>query len=151
CSIDTAGWRLQTNAERHVKAPAVMARLFARYPEAIARSVAIAGRCNFSLDQLRYEYPEETRGDSATPQQELARLTWLGAAQKYPAGIPDRYRIQIERELALIDRMNYAPYFLTVHGIVDFANRNGILCQGRGSAANSIVCYCLGITAANPG
>jgi len=150
CTIDRAGRRLQPNAERHLKSPARMARLFAAYPQAISRSLEIAARCRFSLDELRYEYPEETRAGSATPQAELERLTREGAARRYPQGVPDRVSRLLDHELALIGQLSYAPYFLTVHDIVRFARDAGILCQGRGSAANSAVCYCLGITAVDP-
>jgi error-prone DNA polymerase len=150
CTIDEAGGRLAANAERHLKGPAAMARLFAAYPEALARSVAIAERCRFSLEELRYEYPEELTSAGRTPQQELVRLAWEGAARRYPQGLPDKVRAAIEHELALIERLDYAPFFLTVHDVVRFAESRQILCQGRGSAANSTVCYCLGITAVDP-
>ncbi len=150
CTIDEAGRRLQPNAERHLKAPAEMAALFAAYPAAITRSLEIASRCHFSLDELRYEYPEETRGESATTQAELERLTWRGAAERYPAGIPDKVQGLLRHELALVGQLGYAPYFLTVHDIVRFARAQNILAQGRGSAANSAICYCLQITAVDP-
>ncbi len=150
CTIAEAGRRLFANAERHLKSPAEMARLFADYPEAIAAGVEIAERCNFSLDELAYEYPAEPTGDGRTPQAELERLTWEGAARRYPDGVPDKVRDQLNHELDLIGELSYAPYFLTVHDIVAFARERGILCQGRGSAANSAVCYCLGITAVDP-
>lgn len=150
CTLAEAGWRLAANAERHLKPPEEMARLFARYPEAVARSVEIVGRCRFSLDELHYDYPDEDLGDGLTPQQRLETLTWQGAARRYPQGIPDKVRAAVADELALIERMNYAPYFLTVQGIVGFASRSGILYQGRGSAANSAVCYCLHITNVDP-
>ncbi|MBF0307330.1 MAG: error-prone DNA polymerase, partial [Alphaproteobacteria bacterium] len=146
CTIDAAGWRLEANAERHLKSPAEMARLFAAHPEAVARSVAIAERCRFGLDELRYEYPVE----SASPQADLERLTAQGAAGRWPEGVPAKVQAQIAHELRLIDQLGYAPYFLTVHDIVAFARSRGILCQGRGSAANSAVCFCLGITAVDP-
>jgi len=150
CTLAEAGWRLAANAERHLKPPEEMARLFARYPEAVARSAEIAGRCRFSLDELHYDYPDEDQGDGLTPQQRLEKLTWEGAARRYPQGIPDKVRTAVADELTLIERMNYAPYFLTVQGIVSFASREGILHQGRGSAANSAVCYCLHITNVDP-
>jgi len=150
CAIDAAGRRLQPNAERHLKPPEQMAKLFKDYPEAIARSVEIAQRCCFSLDELRYEYPDETRGNSRSPQEELVRLTWAGAAERYPDGLPPKVEAQIRHELALIERVGYAPYFLTVQDIVRFARSRDILCQGRGSAANSAVCYCLGVTSVDP-
>jgi error-prone DNA polymerase len=150
CTIDQAGFRLQANAERHLKPPEEMARLFRRHPEAVMRTMEIAGRCAFSLDELRYEYPDDEAPPGTTPQEELARLSWLGAAKRYPDGIPDAVRTQIDYELKLIGELSYAPYFLTVHDIVRFARSQGILCQGRGSAANSTVCYCLGITSVDP-
>ncbi len=150
CTIEDAGLRLHANAERHMKPPREMARLFADFPEAVARTVEIAGRCAFSLDELAYEYPAADSGSSATPQDELARLTWAGAARRYANGLSQKLRRLLEYELALIGQLGYAPYFLTVHDIVRFARSRGILCQGRGSAANSAVCYCLAITAVDP-
>jgi error-prone DNA polymerase len=150
CTIDSAGWRLQVNAERHLKSGAEMARLFARHGDAVARSIEIADACRFSLDELRYEYPADPVSGGRTPQEELARLSWLGAAARWPGGVPDKVRAQINHELELLGTLGYAPYFLTVHDIVCFARRRGILCQGRGSAANSAVCYCLTITAVDP-
>ena len=150
CTIDEAGLRLFANAERFLKGPAEMARLFADYPEAVDRTVEIAGRCAFSLDELRYEYPDETAADGRTPQARLERLAWRGAAARYPRGVPDKVRAALEHELGLIGELGYAPYFLTVEDTVRFARGRGILCQGRGSAANSAVCYCLGITAVDP-
>jgi error-prone DNA polymerase len=150
CTIDQAGFRLLANGERHLKAPAEMARLFRRHPETVARGLALAEACRFSLDELRYEYPAEPVPEGRTPQQELERVTAAGAAERYPAGVPPKVAAQIAHELALIERLGYAPYFLTVHDIVRFARSRDILCQGRGSAANSAVCYCLGITAVDP-
>jgi error-prone DNA polymerase len=150
CTIDEAGWRLFANAERHLKSPAEMARLFAAWPEALARTVEIAERCRFSLDELRYEYPIELTRDGRTPQEELTHLAWAGARERWPDGVPGKVKKQIEHELALIAQLDYAPYFLTVHDLVAFARSRGILCQGRGSAANSAVCYCLGVTAVDP-
>src|SRR5690606_24040177 len=124
---------------------------FACCPEAIERTVAIAQRtAGFTLDQLRYEYPEETCPANVTPMQHLIDLTWRGAAERYPQGVPEKVRRQIEHEFTLIDELQYAPYFLTVHDLVMFARSRGILCQGRGAAANSAVCYCLGVTAVDP-
>jgi error-prone DNA polymerase len=148
-TIDAAGYRLHANAERHLKPAAEMARLFRRWPEALAATLEIAERCCFSLDELRYEYPDEAP-PGTTPQAELARLTAIGAAERYPDGVPEKVRAQIDHELALIGQLGFAPYFLTVHDIVRYARSRGILCQGRGSAANSTVCYCLGITAVDP-
>ncbi|CUW41627.1 Error-prone DNA polymerase dnaE [Magnetospirillum sp. XM-1] len=150
CTLAEAGWRLEANAERHLKRPEEMARLFAGYPDAVARSVDIAARCRFSLDELRYSYPAEDAGDGLTAQQRLEKLTWDGAARRYPDGIPPKVRDTVADELALIGRKDYAPYFLTVHDIVRFADSRGILCQGRGSAANSAVCFCLFITHVDP-
>jgi error-prone DNA polymerase len=198
CTIGEAGFRLAANAERHLKPPQEMARLFRGHQDAVARSLEIAARCHFSLDELRYEYPDETAEDGCTPQQRLADLAWAGAAERFrkspsppfrgeregpvaqrwegeagdatppltgpphptlsprPAGredlseIPAKVRDLIAHELQLIERLDYARYFLTVHDIVRFARSRGILCQGRGSAANSAVCYCLGITAVDP-
>jgi error-prone DNA polymerase len=150
CTVDEAGYRLAANAERHLKSPEAMARLFAGYPDALARTVEIAERCVFSLDKLRYEYPDEVVEQGSTPQESLARLTWEGAKARYPGGVPKRVKVLIEHELALIGELGYAPYFLTVQDIVHFARGQGILCQGRGSAANSAICYCLGITAVDP-
>ena len=150
CTIDEAGYRLAANAERHLKPAAEMARLFRDHPDAVARSVAIADACRFSLDELRYEYPDDEASPGDTPDGALRRLTWEGARTRYPGGVPDAVARQIAYELDLIAGLDYAAYFLTVHSIVRFARGRGILCQGRGSAANSAVCYCLGITAVDP-
>ncbi len=150
CMINEAGYRLAANAERHLKAPQEMARLFRGHQDMVERSLEIVERCRFSLDELRYEYPEEMVPDGRVPQQRLTELAWQGATERFPEGIPDKVRGLIEHELQLIDRLDYARYFLTVHDIVQFARQRSILCQGRGSAANSVVCYCLGITAVDP-
>ncbi len=150
CTIHEAGFRLYANAERHLKSPAEMARLFVDLPQAIVNTVAIAEACTFSLDELRYEYPVDPVPDGETPQRYLERLTREGAARRYPAVIPDKVAKQLTHELALIGELGFAPYFLTVRDIVRFAESRNILCQGRGSAANSAVCYCLGITAVDP-
>jgi error-prone DNA polymerase len=150
CTLDTAGYRLAANAERRLKPPEEMALLFRDYPDAVARTVEIASRCGFSLDELRYEYPDEISPDGTPPQEALESLTWMGAKQRYPGGVPATVRKQLEHELKLIGELSYAPYFLTVHDAVRFARAQDILCQGRGSAANSAVCYCLGITAVDP-
>ena len=150
CVIDEAGWRLEVNAERHLKSAADMARLFRGYEPALARTLEIAGRCHFSLDELRYEYPDEITADGVPPQRQLERLTWQGVKTRYPGGPSAEVRAQLEHELALIEELDYAPYFLTVYDLVRFVRERGILCQGRGSAANSAVCYCLGITAVDP-
>ncbi|MBP8232120.1 MAG: error-prone DNA polymerase [Rhizorhabdus sp.] len=150
CTIDDLGTRRERFADRHLQSPAEMSRLFGRYPEAIERSLEIAERCAFSLDQLSYQYPDEIAEPGVAPQQTLEAATWAGAARRYPEGVPASVADQIRRELALIDQLAYAPYFLTVNAIVRFARGRGILCQGRGSAANSAVCYVLGITAIDP-
>jgi error-prone DNA polymerase len=148
-TVAAAGRLLFPNAERRLKAPAEMVRLFPRWPEALARTAEIAAACRFSLDELKYEYPDEAPpGENA--QDALARLARAGARHRYPGGVPDKVTAQISYELRLIGELGYAPYFLTVHEIVRFARERGILCQGRGSAANSAVCYCLGITAVDP-
>ncbi len=149
-TIEEAGFRLLANAERHLKSPEEMQRLFRHWPEALENAARLADSCRFSLDELRYEYPSEPVPDGVTPQQHLEQLTWEGAARRYPDGIPEKIRNTLEQELALIGKLNYAPYFLTVQDIVRFAESKGILCQGRGSAANSVVCYCLRITAVDP-
>jgi len=147
CTIEKAGFLLATNSERHLKPPGEMARLFHKYPQAIAGITTIIERCSFSLDELSYNYPNEPVSKGKTPQQQLEHLTREGAKFYYPHGLPDRVRVLLLKEFALIKKLKYAPYFLTVYDIVAFARREGILCQGRGSAANSAVCYCLGITA----
>ena len=150
CSIDQAGFRLEANSERHLKAPEEMARLFCHAPEAIENGLKIAESCTFSLDELRYEYPDEATGEGRTPQEELDRLTWAGARKRYPGGLPKQIEAAIAHELELIEQLGYAPYFLTVQDLVRFARGRNILCQGRGSAANSAVCYCLGVTSVDP-
>jgi error-prone DNA polymerase len=155
CTIAEAGFRLAANAERHLKPPAEMARLFAAFPEAIERGVTIAQACRFSLDALKNEYPDEPVPPGKSAQQHLADLTWQGAKgrypkQLYPEGIPPDVIRRLDEELAIIARLDYARYFLTVYDVVTYARSKHILCQGRGSAANSAVCYCLGITSINP-
>ncbi|MEQ1670419.1 MAG: error-prone DNA polymerase [Hyphomicrobium sp.] len=154
-TIGEAGLRLEANAERHLKRPEEMARLFNGYEAAqirtaMARTLEIVEACRFSLDELVYEYPDEPVPAGVSPQVHLAALTWEGADARFPDGVPDKVKAAIERELALINDLDFARYFLTVHDIVMFARARGILCQGRGSAANSVVCYCLAITAVNP-
>jgi error-prone DNA polymerase len=151
-TLETAGKLLEANAERHMKSAAEMARLFAEYPHAIRETLALLERLNFSLDEIShdYEYPLESAGESATTYDELVRLTWLGAKWRYPEGMPDSVRKLIEHELAIIRDLRYEAYFLTVRNIMEFARKQGILCQGRGSAANSRVCYCLRITDVDP-
>ena len=137
CRIDEAGLRLQANAERHLKNPQEMARLFAGYEAAIERTTEIARACRFSLDELLYEYPDEPVPPGKTSQAHLEDLTWEGTRWRYPRGVSETVRKTLQRELALIAELNYAPYFLTVYDIVRFARDKDILCQGRGSAANS--------------
>ena len=150
CQIDDAGFRRERFADRHLKPPEEMVRLFTRHPEAVRRSDEIAERCRFSLSELRYQYPHEVRVPGRTPQQELECLTWEGAAEHFGHRIPEPVQAQLRHELELIKNCSYAPYFLTVHNIVRFAQSKDILCQGRGSAANSAVCFVLGITAIDP-
>ena len=149
CRVDALGRRALANAETRLRSEAEMLRLFAGHEPAVQRSGEIAARLTFTLDALRYEYPSETK-DGETAAQRLARLAWAGLDWRYPAGATDKVRAQMTHELTLIGKLRYAPYFLTVHDIVLFARGRGILCQGRGSAANSVVCYALGITAVSP-
>ena len=150
-TLETVGLRLEQNAERHLKPLSEMARLFAEHPDALRQTGVLLERITFSLDQLRYNYPTETIGNGETAQETLERLTWAGAEERYPSGIPTEVKRTVWKELCLIAYKGYASYFLTVQDIVHHARHNlRILCQGRGSAANSAVCYCLGITAVNP-
>ena len=148
--VAEAGLELAANAERHLKPPAEMARLFRGHDQALAETVRFSVELRFSLAELKHNYPDEPTRDGATPQQELERLSLEGAAERYPDGVPASVSERIATELALIERMGYARYFLTVHDIVRFARSKGILCQGRGSAANSVVCFCIGITPVGP-
>jgi len=150
-TIDDVGFKRERHADRYLKAPDEMARLFRLWPEAVARSAAISDNLRFSLDELAYQYPHEVCLPGLTPQQALEKLTWEGAKSRYPEGLPDSVEKAIRHELTLIERLGYAPYFLTVDSIVRFARSKSILCQGRGSAANSAVCYVLGITSIDPG
>ncbi|MDH2310532.1 error-prone DNA polymerase [Methylobacterium brachiatum] len=150
CRIGEAGYRLEANAERHLKPPAEMARLFADHPEALARTLEIAQACSFSLGQLHYEYPDEPVPPGRTPQEYLEEKTWERARWRYAGDIPAAVEATLHEELRLIAKMEYARYFLTLFDVVEFARSRGILCQGRGSAANSAVCFCLGITAVDP-
>ncbi|MEM9374496.1 MAG: PHP domain-containing protein, partial [Planctomycetota bacterium] len=150
-TVERAGYRLTPNAERHLKTPEEMARLFADWPGACERAAEIALRGSaFSLDELRYDYPAEPVPDGMTPAGYLRELTEGGAAKRFPCGLPARVRDSIEHELAMIGELQYEAYFLTCEEIVRFARSRGILCQGRGGAANSAVCYCLGITEVDP-
>ncbi|MGB9028030.1 MAG: error-prone DNA polymerase [Rhodomicrobium sp.] len=150
CTIDEAGFRLARNAERHLKSAGEMTRLFAGHPEAIANTIELTNRCTFNLIELTYEYPDEIAPNGEDPQARLERLTWEGLKRRYPAGTPASVAEQIRHEFELISRLNYAPFFLTVEDIVRFAREKDILHQGRGSAANSAVCYALGITEVDP-
>ena len=150
CTIHEAGLRLQANAERHLKSPHEMARLFARFPGAVERSVEIAGRVGFDLSQLSYEYPDEPVPPGKTAIQHLRDLAWEGARWRFPGGVPDKVSRLVAHELDLIEQLKFPNYFLTVHDIVRWARGQNILCQGRGSAANSCVCFCLGVTAVDP-
>lgn len=150
CTIYTAGYKLHSNAERYLKPTDEMHRLFRHYPDAIHQTQVIAGLCQFSLNELKYVYPEEITTEGRTPQEELAMLAWQGAHERFGETVPQKTVDAINHELAFIEEMNYAAYFLTVYDIVRYARENKILCQGRGSAANSTVCYCLGITSVDP-
>jgi len=150
CTIDELGHRREWSAVRHLQSPQEMVRLFTRHQDAIARTQEIADRCRFSLDELCYQYPHEVHITGLTAQQTLEQRTWEGAAARYPDGLPDNIRNQLRHELDLIGGLQYAPYFLTVDSIVRFARSQDILCQGRGSAANSAVCFVLGITSIDP-
>ncbi|WP_036189707.1 error-prone DNA polymerase [Marinobacterium lacunae] len=147
-TIDQAGWRLAANAERHLRS---LPKLEKIYPQALReQTLEIASLCSFSLDELRYEYPDELVPNGLTPRAHLRALVEAGVKRRFPEGVPEQVRQQIERELQLIAELKYEPYFLTIEDIVRFARDNRILCQGRGSAANSVVCYCLGITEVDP-
>jgi error-prone DNA polymerase len=151
CTLEEAGLRLLPNAERRLKSPREMRDLFSGCPEALRRTRDIAARATqFSLDQLRYEYPREVSPPGVTPMQHLIAMARRGADARYPEGVPGKVQRQLEHEFALIEELDYAKYFLTVYDIVVFARSRGILCQGRGAAANSAVCYCLGVTAVDP-
>jgi error-prone DNA polymerase len=170
CTVEQAGYRLFPNDQRYLKSPEQMHRLFADHPRAIRRGLEIADQCHFSLAQLQYEYPHELVPDGMTPIEYLRQLAYTGAAERYAEGsasrvqgsgegwqlatgnwqLPDRVRNLLDHELALIEELKFEPYFLTVHDLVRFARGRGILCQGRGSAANSAVCYCLGVTSVDP-
>jgi error-prone DNA polymerase len=147
-SIADCGFELAQNAEQHLRSRLRLANI---YPQnALAETISITSRCAFSLDELRYEYPDELVPQGVTPTAYLRQETYIGAHRRFPAGIPHKVQQQIEHELGLIADLKYEPYFLTVYDIVRFARNQGILCQGRGSAANSAVCYCLGVTEVDP-
>ncbi|MEZ5778041.1 MAG: error-prone DNA polymerase [Paracoccaceae bacterium] len=152
-TLPKAGYLLHANAERHLKSPEEMQRLFAEWPHAISATREVADACRFDLTELAYEYPQETVPEGRTPQEYLEELTWKGADWRYPDGIPDKTRALLGKELAMIAKLDIARYFLTIRDIIQFARHEvspPILCQGRGSAANSAVCYVLGITAVDP-
>ncbi|MGZ0166360.1 MAG: error-prone DNA polymerase [Planctomycetales bacterium] len=150
CPVAELGHRRFANAERHLKSAAAMRQLFSQMPAAVSLTKEVADRCTFSLDELRYEYPEELCPEDRQPTEYLAELTWRGASDRYPNGVPRKVGDQLNHELKLIRELNYEAYFLTVWDLIRFARDRGILCQGRGSAANSAVCYCLGVTAVDP-
>ncbi|MGC6535343.1 MAG: PHP domain-containing protein, partial [Parvibaculales bacterium] len=149
-TLAEAGYRLAANAERHLKPVMEAERLFADYPQALANIEGVLAACDFSLDELAYQYPEDAFDAALSPQALLEKLAWEGAHARFPEGVPRKLDKLIRHELALIAELNYAPYFLTVHDLVRFARSRRILCQGRGSAANSAVCYCIGVTAVDP-
>jgi len=149
-SLQSLGHELFPNGERHLKSGQQLLPLFDGDLGIIERSVEVADRCTFSLDELRYEYPEELVPNDVTPIQYLSNLAWDGAAQRYPKGVPQKVRDLINHELTLIEELHYEAYFLTVYDLVRFARDRKILCQGRGSAANSVVCFCLGVTSVDP-
>lgn len=150
CTIQNAGYRLHPNAERYLKPSGEMIRLFRQYPDAIRRTQEIAEACQFSLDDIKYEYPREITSEGRTPLEELTYQVWRCAKERYDNAIPEKIKNNVQHELSFIKEMNYASYFLTVYDIVRYARSQNILCQGRGSAANSTVCYLLGITAVDP-
>jgi error-prone DNA polymerase len=149
-TVDRLAEHRFANAQRHLRPVDQIAAAFAAAPEAIRRTQEIADRCSFSLDELKYEYPEELAGEGFTPSEYLVYLAWKGARKRYPSGIPPKVRELLEHELKLIEELRYEAYFLTVWDLVRFARQRGILCQGRGSAANSAVCYCLEVTSVDP-
>lgn len=150
CTIQNAGYKLHQNAERYLKEEKEMLRLFRQYPQAIARAQELADSCTFSLSELKYVYPEEITSEGRNPIEELTYLTWKGARDFYGEPLPQKIITAINHEMTFIKEMDYAPYFLTVYDIVKFARSRDILCQGRGSAANSAVCFVLGITSIDP-
>ncbi|MEH2492524.1 error-prone DNA polymerase [Bradyrhizobium sp. AZCC 2230] len=149
-TIEAVGRKLEANAERFLKTPREMARLFRDFPEAVAETMRLSDKIDFSLDQLKYQYPDEPVPPGKTAQGHLEDLTWAGVDTYFGGNIDDKLRATLKKELALIAELKYAHYFLTVHDIVHYARSQNILCQGRGSAANSAVCYVLGITSVNP-
>ena len=150
CPVERLGFHRQVNAERSLKGCEEMVELVGGDRDAVSRSLEVAERCRFSLDELKYEYPEGLCPEGTTLGDRLRNLVWEGAARRYPSGVPSSVRRLIDHELKLIAQLEYEPYFLTVWDLVRFARSRGILCQGRGSAANSVVCFCLGITSVDP-
>ena len=155
CTITQAGFELELNAERYLKSPLEIKNGFEKYPDAITKTIEIADRCEFSMTDIRYKYPSVLTRSGNSAEDELRVRTWEGAKKrysidKYPLGVPESVKKQINYELDIIEKLKYAPYFLTVYDMVKFARERNILCQGRGSAANSAVCYCLGITEVDP-
>ncbi|MBN8645873.1 MAG: error-prone DNA polymerase, partial [Planctomycetes bacterium] len=151
CTVERAGHRLAAHAERHLKPAVEMRRLFAGYEHAVERAAETALRAAaFSMDEVKYEYPVDCCPRGVEPAAHLAALTWAGARGRYPGGVPEKVRGALEHELALIRELRYEAYFLTCHDLVSFARSRGIVCQGRGGAANSAVCYCLGLTEVDP-
>ncbi|GAB5441638.1 MAG: error-prone DNA polymerase [Fuerstiella sp.] len=148
--LEQLGHELHPNGERHLKSAEQLLQQFGGQADLIERTQQIADQCHFSLDELRYEYPEELVPDGYSPSEYLDHLTWSGARKRYPDGVPDKVRRLLQHELQLIADMQYEAYFLTVYDVVRFARSKGILCQGRGSAANSTVCFCLGVTSVDP-
>jgi len=149
-TVNEAREELFTNAERHLHSLEEIENRFVEIPQAVHRTLEVAEQCTFSLDELKYEYPEELAPAGLSPLEHLTRLTWRGARWRYPDGAPEKVTRLIKHELALIGELHYEAYFLTVWDLVRFARSRGILCQGRGSAANSVVCFCLGVTAVDP-
>jgi len=151
CAIEKAGFLLLKNSDRHLKDPLEIAHLYRTEPEAMRRTLEIEEMTRgFSLDDLKYEYPDEICPQGKSPLEYLKELTWEGAKSRYQAGVSEKVRKLLEQEYALIEELNYEKYFLTCHDIVRFARSKGILCQGRGAAENSAVCFCLGITSVDP-
>lgn len=148
--IENAGYLLEANSERHLKSPSDMKHLFRTAPDALTATQDLLSRVAFSLGDLKYEYPDEPVPEGWTPQSWLEHLTWREARAFYVGHIPQKVEVQLREELILIGKLQYAPYFLTIHDIVSWARKKGILCQGRGSAANSAVCFVLGITSVDP-
>lgn len=150
-TVSQAGHLLNANAQRHLQSIEQRRSIYELIPAAMDRTMEIADRCSFQLDELRYEYPEELAPEGLKPIEFLRQLSWEGAQKRYPGGIPQKVETLVKHELTLIEELHYEAYFLTVWDLVRFARSRGILCQGRGSAANSAVCYCLGVTSVDPG